>query len=682
MTIRAGILGLFAVVFMCGMTFFNDVILRQTAFIGHHFPPVVYAGLIATVLLLPLAVQFRRRFALSSGELAVILGMGLVACAVPGSGLMRTFSTSVMLPHHHERLNPGWRDPNVLDLCPSRLLANPAVDEDAALNGFVQGLSEPGVGFGVADVPWQAWSQTLLFWMPLVVTFWIALVALALIVHHQWHHNELLPYPVAQFTTALMPDSEGKCSSLFSTRGFQLAAGAVLVLHLVNFSHVVFPSATIPIRREFDFAPLVELFPFLSRGGAAWLLRVTLHFTVIGLAYFVPCDVSFSLGLGPVLWAAACGAFAAHGMDLEAPIQGMGGYLSRNPRTFLLFGANLAVFGGIVYSGRHGYWHALKRAVGRPADAVPSASVWGVRVLACAVVFAVAQLWAVGLRGDLALLYVGVFLVVAVVMGRVFAETGLFFSHPYVFPCVVIWGLMGSAALGPQALLILFLLTTVLCIDPREALMPFVINALAIFERQRVKPLAGAGVLVAGLLVGLLVAVPVTLRWQYERGYAKWCHWTSVAVPQMAPENAVAIRNRLLSQGAVEGGGRAQEPVVTRGSISPDPTCVVSLAVGAVLAAVAIASRLRWSWWPIHPVLFLTWSTYPGRRLYASFLIGCIVKSMIVRFGGHETFSRLKPVFFGLIAGEILGAAIPCIIAIVYYLVTGGRLPAYSVLGA
>jgi hypothetical protein len=66
-------------------------------------------------------------------------------------------------------------------------------------------------------------------------------------------------------------------------------------------------------------------------------------------------------------------------------------------------------------------------------------------------------------------------------------------------------------AVGTQQLLVLMLVTTVLFIDPREALMPFMADALKVLETRRVR-LGGAAVLcVAALLLGLAVAIPVTL---------------------------------------------------------------------------------------------------------------------------------------------------------------------------
>jgi len=81
--------------------------------------------------------------------------------------------------------------------------------------------------------------------------------------------------------------------------------------------------------------------------------------------------------------------------------------------------------------------------------------------------------------------------------------------------------------------------------------------------------------------------------------------------------------------------------------------------------------RLRWPKWPLHPVLFLDWFTYAGRMLSASFLGGWMIKSLVTRFGGASGYQRLKPLMFGLIAGEMLGGIVPMLIGLVCWLVTG-----------
>jgi len=103
----------------------------------------------------------------------------------------------------------------------------------------------------------------------------------------------------------------------------------------------------------------------------------------------------------------------------------------------------------------------------------------------------------------------------------------------------------------------------------------------------------------------------------------------------------------------------------------------VALALVSVMCTVPslmrtfTAIRLRWPKWPLHPVLFLIWNTYGGRVFAASFLGGWGIKVLVTQYAGASWYQRLKPLMFGLIAGEMLGGLVPIAIGFVYWLATG-----------
>ena len=213
MTVRAIILGLLGVVALCRFNYINDNILNQTYLVGNNLPVAVYGVLIlAVVVANPLLARLNRRWVLGGRELALILSIVLASCCIPASGLLRTFTTSLMLPHHFNHLNPGWGERKVIALAPDQMLADIRTNEDTVLNGFVQGLGEPNRHISFREVPWYAWTRTLAFWLPVILTLWLALTALALVLHRQWSDHELLPYPIAEFANSLLPD-EGQATS-------------------------------------------------------------------------------------------------------------------------------------------------------------------------------------------------------------------------------------------------------------------------------------------------------------------------------------------------------------------------------------------------------------------------------------------------------------------------------------
>lgn len=676
MTFRSVFLGFLGAALICGLSYINDQILQQTYLVGNNMPVAVYGALIVMVAVVNPLLK-RRGF--RGTELAVILALTLAACCIPGSGLLRTFTTSLMLPHHYNRLEPGWRETHVLETCPPKMLADISGNEDVALNGFLQGLGEPNRHISFADIPWSAWTRTLLFWIPVILSLWFALTALSLVVHRQWSDHEHLPYPVAEFAQALMPEEGGGLAGVFRNRLFWIATGLVLFVHMNNFACQWFPEYLIQIPVRFNLMPLARLVPALAHGGGTRLLAPTMYFSVIGLSYFLASDVAFSCGIGPFLWALVTGICATYGLSLVGAVEGAG-YPALRLRAFLNFGANFGMFLAIIFLGRRYYLTVLKRAFGlRTGDRAEPGAVWGMRVFLAMTFCFVMQLVLAGLEPFLAVIYTVIIITFFVMISRVMAETGMFYVQPYYFPCGVIWGVFGAAALGMNQLMILLTMSMILVVDPRESIMPFISNSLKVLDMNharlgRVTVLCGVAV-----ILGLLIALPVTLYFQYDRGVSWSDTWGAGSVPRMQFENVSLVQKKLEIQGKLA--ESAEVSGIRRLALmQPDGSLVFSMVLGFLLVLGFSAARIRFTWWPLHPILFLTWATEPQWRLCGAFLVGWLIKVIITKYGGARVYQRLKPLMIGLIAGEVLGAVIPSIIGAVYFVVSGDLPPRFWVL--
>ena len=112
---------------------------------------------------------------------------------------------------------------------------------------------------------------------------------------------------------------------------------------------------------------------------------------------------------------------------------------------------------------------------------------------------------------------------------------------------------MGERALGVQPLLIMMMVSSMLLIDPREAVMPFVIHALKITDDKKVKIGRVAALSGFSLVIAFAVAIPATLYWQYNKGgTAMGDGWTNSSVPRFSFNNAVKVSHKLKAQGTYE----------------------------------------------------------------------------------------------------------------------------------
>ncbi|MCX7935988.1 MAG: hypothetical protein N3A66_12105, partial [Planctomycetota bacterium] len=337
-------------------------VLHQTYLVGNNFPIFVYGNLLLFLLIFnPLLRLLGERVAFDGKELAIILAMALAACCIPGSGLLRTFTCSLMMPHRIAKTDAGWKEQKVMEMVPPQMLADISQDEDRALNGFVQGLGQGERRISLFEVPWAAWRRTFIFWTPILFAFWGALVALGVIVHRQWLHHEQLPYPIATFANALLPETGQARGAVFTDRLFWVGAGVVAAIHLNNYAVEWFPNL-VKIPLYFDFSAAISFFNTFMQGGGWYIFHPRLYFTVVAFAYFLATDVSLAMAAGPVLWAYVVGTCLAFGINISG-----GGYMSPRPLAFLSAGAYIGLFAAFLYTGRHYYLSVARRAMGLAA---------------------------------------------------------------------------------------------------------------------------------------------------------------------------------------------------------------------------------------------------------------------------------------------------------------------------
>jgi len=262
---------------------------------------------------------------------------------------------------------------------------------------------------------------------------------------------------------------------------------------------------------------------------------------------------------------------------------------------------------------------------------------------------------------------------------RIIAETGLFFIAPYLYPCVLIYSIFGGRAIGPQSLMIMFMLTCAFLIDPRETLMPYVVNGIKLVDDCKGKTGRTAILCVLAIILGLCVATPLTLYFQYDRGVNWNDGWASKMVPKFSAEEIVRVRQRLMAQDvleeseAVSGWARFAAP-------TPDRRSMIAFLAGLGGVLVFALGRLRFARWPLHPVVFLAWGDWAGYQTAWPFLIGCGLKLATTKYGGIAAYQRIKPLMFGLIAGDMLSGLGITIFGLIYHIVTGELPTPYRVL--
>ena len=684
MTLRSVIIGLLGVTILCSVSYINDIVLHQTFIIGSGLPVGIFGVVILyTVLINPLLFRLRPSWALRGSELAVILFCVLAVCCLPGSGLMRHFTRDLLLPFHWQQADSSWwQGVDATHHMPSYMLTKVTPEnENRVLNAFIQPDVKRDATLRqlIAAVPWDAWRATCKFWMPFILIFLIGLLGLTAVVHRQWADHEQLPYPIAKFAAALLPEG-GSLAGVFRKRIFWLAALVPFLYHMNNYA-AVWQSFVGGWMRKFplysfghniDFSSLGPMAHTLMAGGGGTVLNPRFDVTVMAIAFLLASDVSFSVGIAWPAWCLLVGTFAGYGYALN------GG--DPNPSTFLSAGAWIGMFLIIIVIGRTYYRQVFAHALGFRGQPAPPEAVWGARIfLLCMTGFVVYVSIFAHLEWQLVLLYTLGMIVIFLVMGRIIAETGFFLVSPAFDPGLMLAGLLGAFGLGPSAVLKMGMFTQALLVDPRETFTPFIMTGWKLLDEHRVSLVKVLKIGVVAIILGLLVVFPMTLFYQYTRGENMVDAWAAHWAVWRPFSNYIHVYTHLDQQGmlaqslSLHGWQHFSQAI-------PQGRAVLWLLVGLSAILVCMWGRLRFPRWILHPVFFLVWNTWPLPHLWASFLVGWVAKALVVRYGGNNLYRAAIPLVFGLIAGELLAGVVTIIIGELYFLITKQPPPQYYVL--
>ncbi|MGC8835129.1 MAG: DUF6784 domain-containing protein, partial [Armatimonadota bacterium] len=104
----------------------------------------------------------------------------------------------------------------------------------------------------------------------------------------------------------------------------------------------------------------------------------------------------------------------------------------------------------------------------------------------------------------------------------------------------------------------------------------------------------------------------------------------------------------------------------------PNLQALAAMGIGFAFTMTLMALRMRFYWWPFHPVGYAVSSSWSLHVMWLPLLIAWALKLLILRYGGLKTYMQWMPLFFGLILGEFVVGSLWTIIGIVF------NIPSYG----
>ncbi|MDH7568496.1 MAG: hypothetical protein QHJ73_02770 [Armatimonadota bacterium] len=616
-SVRAILIGLAAVVAVCCIVAYAELVIMYIQIGFLQMPPVVVAMLFFLFLASRYAARLRERFRLSPQELMTIYSMMLVASMITSRGLMEKLVALLVAPNYYANEPNRWQK---LFFPYIKKWMVPWDPEGPAQQWVAQRFYE-GLRYGEA-IPWKAWALPLAAWGSLVVALFFGFLCLAALLRRQWVDNEKLSFPLAQLPLEMARSGESFLRNRLAWAGMAIP---VAVFGL-NGIHNLFP--TVPgITLNINLNQFLREPPY----SAMYYTPVWLSFAGIGFFYFLPTDLLFSLWFFFALTRVQDVVAAIFNMPIEA----MPLYPTRIYIGYQILGAYLVLASYLIWVARPHLRQVWRAALGgRGADdsreLLPyPVAFWG---LTASVLFAAVWFTLAGLSFWFALVEIGVyFFVVALVMARSVAECGLLMTETSFRPIDMFCVFAPRSALGPANLTTLGFLDAAFLRDQRGLILTGFLDGLRLADGVGIRRRAFLPVFGAAILLAMLVAGFLHLWIPYHRGAIQLYTYVYASNPVWAFQNhAPAMDN----------------------PVNFDWRAPTFAAVGALVTLFLVAMRAAFAWWPLHPMGYALSASWTMIVFWFPCLVAWIIKSLVQRYGGMKWYLVGRPFFLGMILGE------------------------------
>jgi hypothetical protein len=585
------------------------------------------AGPVTALVLLVLAngivVKRWPRRALTRAEMLTVYGMGMVSLGFLGVGGLPYLVSSVTYAFYMASPANNWEH-MILPHIPSWL--SPRTLQ--ASYWFWEGLPE-GVG-----VPWRAWLSPGVWWALFTAALFGGMYALGALLSRDWVEHQRLTYPLVDIPLAIAGDADQPtlAASILRNRLLWLGAAVPAVVEALLFLSRYYP--------DVPASELAKIHIGKAYLGTAlpWSTLGTAHFgctpPILGVMCLIPSEVSLSIWLFYALYRLQLIAWGAFGVAPE------GGQGELQPQTMIGYaeaGGYLALTAVLLYQSRQAIKLAVRSLFRRAEEADPYEPLSRRSLVALFLLSNGFILW-FAIRANMDLWAVaaimGFFYAFAIAASRLVAAGGVMMVHISAQPWWCVVRLIGGRMFTPATHALLAYWNGCYMSDTYNLPMPQMMNAFRLARSERI---AGRRFsLAAGIAIALVLAVgiPAMLRMIYDKGGTSLPDWPFSMWPRFI-------------FGGLETNLRAPEEANNwlRGSY-----------LAGALAMLGLSwLHLNLATWPLSPLGFViasTWAT--DNYLWGAALVGWVVVTIVKRTGGLRLYRRLRPLFLGLVIGQVL----------------------------
>lgn len=619
-TLRAVLLGLLLVPVNCYWVIVVEV--RWYTLDGSCLPLFVTPVFILTIVT-ALNILFGKLApgrALSQGELLTVYIMVVMSETMAGHDTLQNMFGSITHYAWYTHQHPDLKWPETFgSLLPRHL----QVSDLHALQGFYEGDSTI---YRWANL--RPWLVPLGWWSAFVLVMVVMMLCLNVLFRRAWTEHEKLSFPIIQLPLA-MTDG-GSATSFFRSRlmwaGFMVAGG----IAVLNGLYLFYP--TLPFLKVrygevfFEF----QSHPWSAMGN----LPLSFYPFAIGLAYFLPLDLSFSCWFFYLFRKAEHVGGAAVGFDRLRDFPYINAQAS---------GAWLGLTAGLLWLGRHWLRQVFTTALGRgPLDdsSEPIRYRSALLGLAAGAAFLIAFWRYAGMSVYVIVLFFGLYFAIALAITRLRAELGAPHEIYFVNPAQIMVTAVGTSALGPRNLVGMSE-THWLNRCYRNHPMPNQLEAFKMGEATAMDVRRLFWVILGATLLAMLATYWAHLHESYHSG----AEAKDLGFKWWAGDEAFGRLQSWMEFG---------EPAQMGNRLA--------MVAGFIFVALLRFLRSRYLWWPFHPAGYALGVSFAMDYFWFAFFISWLAKALLTRYGGMHMHRRAIPFFLGLILGDYVIGSIWAII--------------------
>jgi hypothetical protein len=454
----------------------------------------------------------------------------------------------------------------------------------------------------------KPWLVPIFLWTAFTVSLVLVMLGLTLILSSRWVSEEKLSYPIIQLPLRMVESSFLKNKVMWVGVGISIVVGALNGLH---FFIPTFPSMGKPIN-------IGQYFTEKPLNAIGWL-PIAVHPFAVGLGFFMPVELSFSCWFFYFFWKFERVLASMLGLRMQ-------GFPFIDEQTT---GAYIGFALTALWIARKHLIKVFKFSSSRVNQLAIGSILLGTTgiMLFC---------FRAGMGFKAILLFFAGYFLISISIGRIRAELGspvhdLHFSGP---------GRMMVSLLGTRQFSNSDLTITSLFWYFNRAYrshpMPCILEGVKLEEKT-----GGSSSRIAMFVIFAAVLGTLSGFWAHLQAVYRHGGWG-----KLWP--AYETFNRLSHWLTAPVGGNL--------------SYVSAFSFGALFTIALSIFRMRFIWFPLHPVGLVVSSSWGMNPFWFSIFLSWAIKFTLLRYGGLRLYRKGIPLFLGFILGEFIADSGICIL--------------------